>query len=259
MALLTRASFYFGHIVTDSNKYINFNEGSGELTATLSVGNYSLSQYVLEVQRAMRAVGALDYLVLVNRTTRIVTISAASNFSLLITSGTQVAQSAFSMLGFTGADVTGASTYSGSLVSGSKYTPQFPFVDYVPTTDWHEAIDATMHKSGSGKVQVIKYGVQKYMECEIDYITDTNCGVGSMIEANPNGVNDLRSFMSYLTNNGLVEFMPNRDDASVFETFILDKTETSSVGLGFKLKEKLGDGLAGFYSSGRLTFRLIEG
>lgn len=258
MALLTRASFYFGHIVTDSNKYINFIESGGELTAILNVGNYSLSQFVLEVQRAMRDAGALNYIVTVNRTTRIITIQAASNFTILGLTGTQAAQSAFSLMGFPLTDLTGASSYSGSSVSGSKYLPQFPFIDYIPTTDWQEAIDATVNKSGSGKIEVVKYGIQKLMECEIDYVTDTNCGIGSMIESNPNGVNDLRVFLQYLIEKGLVEFMPNRDDASVFETFILEKTDSSSLGIGYKLKEKIGDGLAGFYSTGRLTFRLVD-
>jgi hypothetical protein len=258
MALLTRASFYYGHIVTDSNKYININEGSGELTATLSVGNYSLSQFALEVQKALRDAGALDYIVTINRTTRKITISAASNFSILGATGTQAAQSALSLLGFAASDFTGASSYLGANASGSEYRPQFPFIDYIPTTDWQEAVDATVNKSGSGKIEVVKYGIQKFMECEIDYITDTACGIGSMIESDPSGVSNARALLQYLIEKGLVEFMPDRDQASTFETFILEKTDSNQLGLGYRLREKIGDGLAGFYSTGRLTFRLIE-
>lgn len=257
MALLSRPLFYYGHIVTADNNLINFIESGGELTATLNVGNYSLSGYVLEIQRAMRAAGALDYNVSVDRITRLITIAAASNFTLLAATGTNTDTGAWELMGFTAVDLSAASTYTGTLPSGLEYRPQFPLMDYVPTSNFQQAVDATVNKSGSGKVEVVRYGTEKFMECEIDYATDINCGSGSLIEAASTGVADLRAFMEYLTVKGLAEFLPDRD-AVGFETFILEKTEQNAQGIGFKLKEKLSDGLAGFYSSGRLTFRKIE-
>ena len=92
MSLNTMIKFYFGHNVTSSNSKLDFQEGAGsELTATLNVGDYSLTEYATELQRALNDAGALTFTVTVARATRYVTIAATGAFTLLAATGTNIA------------------------------------------------------------------------------------------------------------------------------------------------------------------------
>jgi len=51
--------------------------------------------------------------------------------------------------------------------------------------------------------------------------------------------------------------MENEADTSVFESFILESTPADAKGLDFELIETYDRGLAYYYESGRLKFRLI--
>jgi hypothetical protein len=97
MTIETRSKFYYGHTVNEANLYINFDDGSGEVTAQLRAGSYSLTDYVTEVARAMNEVGGQEYTVTVDRSTRLITISASANFSILFLSGTNSSQSAIDL------------------------------------------------------------------------------------------------------------------------------------------------------------------
>ena len=54
MSITTYSQFFYGHTITESNYYLDFNEGSGELTAELNSGSYSLEDFATEVARAMK-------------------------------------------------------------------------------------------------------------------------------------------------------------------------------------------------------------
>lgn len=96
-----------------SNK-INFSEGGPELTATLVTGAYSMSALATQIKTQMDAVGGQVYTVSVS--SNVFTISAPGVFSLLVTSGTNAAASAYSHIGYTGADVSGLTSYAGAEV-----------------------------------------------------------------------------------------------------------------------------------------------
>jgi hypothetical protein len=78
------------------------------------------------------------------------------------------------------------------------------------------------------------------------------------IENNPSGYDDLREFMLYLIQKNKVEFMPNRGEASNYDTFILESTDQSNTGTAFKLKELYTEGLPFHYETGLLKFRRID-
>lgn len=259
MSLTTFSTFYYGHTITDSNQYLDFDEGGDELTATIAIGTYSLEEFAVAVKTALDAAGALTYTVSVNRATRVMTISAGSNFSLLVTSGSHVGVDAYSLLGFTGADQTGASTYSGDSASGSAFTPQFILQDHVSTDDNQGAIDETVNISASGTVvEVIKFGTEKFMECKIRYQTNIAQPSVGPITNNASGISQLRNFMQYLITKAPIEFMPDKDSPSTFQTFILESTGESQNGTAYKLRERYDLGLPGYFDTSLLKFRLIE-
>lgn len=96
-----------------TNNKLNFSEGGGELTATITSGEYTLAALAAAIKTAMDAAGG-TYTVSV--TSDKFTITSTSAFSLLIASGTNLLTSVFSHIGFTGGDVTGLLTYSGATV-----------------------------------------------------------------------------------------------------------------------------------------------
>jgi hypothetical protein len=256
MALNTYSKFYFGWTVTESSKYIDFNEGASELSAELQVGSYNSSSLATEIKRAMEEAGALTYTVSFNRSTRKFTISAGSNFALLTTTGSHLGALAFDLIGYTGADKTVASSYVADAISGGSYSPQFKLQSYISSEHLRRAIDVSVNKTTSGRVEVVSFGQEKFMECEIKFITDI--AQSGPIVNNESGVADYLEFIRFAITKGQVEFMADQSNVDTYEVFILESTEDSSDGTGYRLIEEYDRGLAGYYRSGKLKFRVFE-
>lgn len=254
--ITTESAFYYGFEITANNKFICFDEGGGELIAEMRVGKYTLTSGVNEAIRAMNDAGSLVYSGSLNRSTRLLTISSTANFSLLTTSGTNTL-SAFPVLGFSGADKSGASTYTGSSAIGTSYRPQFRLQSYVDFNDNQQAVDSTVNISANGQVELIRFGVVKLMECNIDFITDIDQGHGGYIRTELTGVSKARTLMEYLVNKGPLEFVPDIENPNTYTNCVLESTPESKDGVNFKLKEKFSSGLIGYYSTGLLTFREV--
>ena len=258
MSLSTLSKFYYGHTVDLTNCYIDFDEGGAELSAQIASGNYTLTEYLTAVKVALDAVGALTYSVSVNRSTRIITISSTSNFTLRRNTGSHSSNNAWAMLGFTTvANSTGASTYAGTLESGSVYIPQALLTEHIPSENWLEKNDASVNESASGIVQVIYFGDTRFIQFNIRFATDrTISSLQTQIETQASGVANLRTFMDYLVSKYKFEFMPDRSTTSTYYKVILEKTEESKNGVSYKLKELKNT--SGYYETGRLILRVIS-
>ena len=254
MSDLKYSVFYYGHTITSENFSLDFDEGSGEIQASLSIGDYGLTELLVEVKTQMDAVGGQPYTVAVDRDTRIVTISASSNFDLLVDSGSRVGTSVFGLLGFT-TDQTGANTYKAALPSGSAYFLQYPLQNYVSFDDWKESIDPSVSKSSAGNVQTVSFGVSQFMEGDFKFINDYNQPKVSPLESNPTGVQDVRTFLDFAIQKRKLEFLYDRSQVGVFTTCILESSPESSSGTAYKLKENRK--AAGFFDTGALTFRKV--
>lgn len=259
MSISTFSTFYYGHNVTTSNHKINFDEGSGELTATITLGAYSLTDFVTAVQTAMNAAGTYTYTVSVNRSTRIITIATSDgNFSLLASTGSNIASGAWSLMGFDATDVSGSMSYDGDNASGSAYSPQFKLQDYVSTNEWKSASSATVNKTTSGRVEVIKFGDEEFFEANIKYVTDISQPNNTLIKNNASGLSDLNTFMQYIINKRTIEFIPDIDTPATFEKVLLESAPGFSDGTGYKLRELYARGLPGYYETGTLVFRVVS-
>lgn len=259
MALSTYSKFYYGWKITVANQFLDFNDGTGNKTAVLTVGYYSAIEMITEIKKQMDAVStALDFTVSFDRVTRKITISSTSNFTLKITSGANALQSVFGLIGFVGADKTGSTGYVGDNVTGIEYKPQSKIQSYIPTSKNRKAIDGVINKSASGKIEVIKFGNERFMTCEIVFITDILQEFGSIIKTNDNAVQEFIDFIEWCTDKGTVEFMENENAPENFEILLLESTPVSESGLDYELKEMFDVGLAGYYNSGLLKFKLIE-
>ena len=255
MGLETKSKFYYGYTVDSNNNKIDFNEGGGELTGTLSFGDYSMTDFASELSVALNDAGGQTYTVSVDRDTRAITISASLNFDLLISSGTNSGTSVYTTAGFTGADQTSTNSYTGS-ATGSEYKPQFLLDQYVPSENNKERLFSTRKESASGKVEVVSFGTVSNVTMNITFITDINQGTNGAIETDLSGVSNARLFLDHITEVKPVEFMPDRDTTSTFEKLILLSTPQSKDGTNYELKELFSKGLANYYETGKLLFRV---
>jgi hypothetical protein len=263
LAIDTFSSFYYlSDEITVSNQNLNFDEGGGELLAQISVGQYTPTELVLAIKTALEAASTLpqEYTVSFNRTTRKLTISAAANFDLLISSGSQVGTSPWVLLGFTGgADLTATNTYTGQSELGSIYTPQFKLQDYVAPGFNKEQIDPSVNESASGKLEVLNFGTRSFIEMRIPFVTNelalADC---RYILPDASGVQNTLTFLEFLITKSACEFNPDKDTPGNFETVILERTSASGSGTGFKLRERVRDNIRDVYDTGLLRFRLKE-
>lgn len=250
--LSTMSKWYYGHYIDQTNNILPFNDGTAKV-ATLKVGDYSLTEFVTEVARALNAASSLTFTTSVDRSTRLITITGSSNFELSIASGASA--NPFSLIGFTGIDRTGASTYTGNIASGSEFKPQLKLQKFIDFGDNQVASYSNVAKSANGTVEVVSFGTDDFMTCEVAYQTNNNT-TGSAIEYQASGLDNLRTFLQYATQKRKMEFIPDRDTAGTYTKCILESTNASGDGTGYRLNEYLGR-MPGFFSSGTLKFRKV--
>lgn len=256
MAIFTKPVFYYIEPIGFNNRFLDINEGATDLVATLLPSGYSPTELASQVQRQLNLTGTQFYTVTFNRVDRTYTISAPSNFDLLVSTGDNAGLSAYETLGFL-TDQTGANTYTGNQV-GSEYIPQFPLQDFRGFEDNEEGLDASVNEAASGVVEVITYGRRRFMSFNIKYIKDGQPCSDSIYGNDPNAVQNARDFLSFCINKSRLEFMKDENDRNAFETVLLESTRASSKGTGYELRELYNEGLIGYYETGRIEFRKIE-
>lgn len=259
MSLKTLSKFYYGHQVTQKNRYISFSEGGPEITAELRPGSYTLSKYAIEVARAMTEVGGQDYLPILDRATRKITISAENNFELLCFTGTTSGATALTMIGFNMTeDKSGSNSYESDNGSGMVFSPQLLLQDYVPFENKQGFTGTTVNKSAYS-TEIISIGRQRFMKCNVKYQTNKPIGNNTgRYEQDDEGLENLRSFMLAVTEAQKIEFMPDRDNVDNYYNCIIESTAGSKNGTEFEIQETFNEKLPDFYHSGLMTFREIK-
>lgn len=257
MTIKTNCIFYYGHTIDDTNSNLDFKEGGGpEITATLDIGDYTFEEFAAEIEKALNAASTLPqvYTVVANRATQRIEVSSTGTFSLLVSSGSHLGTSCWDLMGFTGSDRTGASSYKGDSQSGSSYIPAFLLQEYVDPENQEGFISPAVNLSASGQVEVIKFGTENFLNANITMVSDIPQD-NRVIRTDLNGVANLRTFMRYLITKAKIEFMPDIGDRDTFEKLLLESTPESETGTAFLLKELTDRGLAGYYETGQLKFR----
>jgi hypothetical protein len=252
--IITRSRFFYGHTIGFDNYTLDFSEGAGpELQANLTIGDYTLTEFAAEVGRALTEMGSQNYTVSINRTTRLLTISAPSAFTLKPVSGTRNSISAYPLMGYN-VDATGTSLVA-PLASGYEYQTQYPVDNYDAEADGQIKEGASVQVSTLGVTQLISFADGARITLNIRLITDepgVNCQKG--FYENLNGRANARDFMKYLITKQKVEFMPDVDTPNVFTKVILESTPENRAGTEFKLKNMR---TPEYYETGTLIFRKV--
>lgn len=257
MAILTNSRFYYGWTVDANNFHMDIDEGGPEIETTIPTRSYFVDDLMSAVEGRLNADSVLNYVVSFNRDTRLVTISADSPFSLLVASGTNLGVDIYPLLGFTGADRTGANTYTGDSVSGLEYLTQFVPQNFRDRLDEVELFDPSVHQSVTGETEVIFFGDRNFFEFELKFITDLQ-GDCRIIRNNPTGVQDARDLLNDAILKRKLEFMPDLGDPSAFFKVIMESTATNRAGTGFVLREMYRQNIVGYFETGRLRFREVD-
>lgn len=260
MSILTTPLFYYVGPVDNTNFNLDFlepNKAGIELNANLNVASYTLEELVAEVSRALNATGQSTYTVTIDRLSRKITISADDIFNLLIATGSSGDSTVFSLIGFTGVDLTGLSSYTGDIV-GTSYEPQFPLQSFVGFKISKESISTKVNESSSGEVEVVTFGTKRTMKFNIKYITNSK---GTNEAYNTCAPKDYEQeaidFMEFITDKNKLEFMIDKADTNTFDKILLEKTPTSKDGSGYELKEMYSQNMVGFFETGTLRFRKL--
>lgn len=253
----TWSKFNYGFQIDTSNNSLNFSEGGPELTAVLESGDYTLGEFAEIVATTLSTIGALDYTATIDRNTNIITLSASGTFSILLATGSNIGISFASLMGFSQVvDLTGAATYTGASAAGFQYYPQFLLQSYVPPEIFKQSADATVNKAASGRVEVIRFGVEQFIEMDIKFITDLPMD-NVVIKNNPSGLQDAIDFLDDITSKAKFEFVPDVDTPSAFYEVILESFPGFQNGAGFKLKELFAQNLPDFYETGVIKLRVV--
>lgn len=256
MALKSLSAFIYGHTIDDSNQFINFSEdGITELAATIEVGSYTLTSFLDAIAVALNDIGDNEYTVSVDRSTRLITISADANFDLLVTTGTQVAISAFQLMGFT-TDRSGSNSYVADVASGLLYEPQTKLYGFVPFENNNSTVQSKVNESSNGDIELVTYGDRKFARFNIKYISDIEGQ--NYITSNPNAVAEANAFMNYIRLKRPFEFITDKTDFNNYYSAILESTPQSGDGTSYELEELYAEGLAFYYQTGIITLRQIE-
>lgn len=256
MALSTYSKFQYGWEITTANRYIDFDDGSVK-SFMIAVDKYSPTELAQELASKFNANSSLDFTVTYDSVTRTFAISASASFELLFLTGTNNAETACAVFGFNKLDLSGDDSYVSDFASGVEYSPQFILQSYMPTSNNRRAIDGIVNKSASGVIEVIKFGNERFMSCEMLFITNIVQDSSSIIRTNKTGVEDFISFIEWCTDKGSVAFFEDENLESS-QDLILESTEKDQKGLDYELKENYDKGLPEYFSSGKLTFRLVE-
>lgn len=254
--ITTLSKFYYGFDITSGNNLLNFNEGGPELLATITIGSYSATDFAQAIESALNAAGALTYTVTFSRTTRLITVAATGSFTLLPATGSNKAFGPWSLMGFS-SDTGSGTSHTGGSVAGSEYVTQFRLQDYISPDDWTQAANATVNKTASGRVEVVRFGSESFMQCNFRYITNITQPSGGPITSDASGLTKFRTFANFLITKAPVEFMPDKDTPGTFTEMILESTPDNKDGVGYKLREQYDRGLVGYYDSGVFVFRVV--
>lgn len=254
----TLALFYYSEAVDTNNFYLDFDEGSGEITAEIEVGSYTFEQLAIAIESALNSISTNTYSVDFLRDERKFEITGSVPFALLIASGSHNGQSVLSLLGFNGLDTSSDTVQISDSQAGSEYLVQFPLQSYVDQEDYQKAVSASINKSASGDIEVVKFGTEKFYEFDIKFITNIDQGNHGPVRTNLTGIQDVRSFLRFATTKSSLEMMLDFKDPDTYVTVLLESTEAEKNGTGYKLKELYTKGLPGYFETGKLTFRLVE-
>lgn len=228
-------------VIDSSNKYIDFTEdGSTEITATLTEDTYTVGELRTEIQKQINAQGDSVYTVTYSPSTRYFTITSSGAggsgvFTLEFATGTNNANSAASVLGYASSDLSGALFYTSTSVAPGAVTLTFT-----------EPIRKPRYmKGGRQKVNVSVSGVN-----EANHLRNDDFFSFLVANIHIDDMGDWESFFdTCYTSRGQFDYYPDKDAS--------DSIALIGVSRNIETLEMLDVGLFGFFKF-RIETRIVK-
>lgn len=258
MAGLIFSKFYGGFNIDQSNYTLPFKETAmgPELSAEIAIGTYTVLDFCTAIASALNTAGTNTYTVTFDRVTRLITISSSAQINILAATGMTAGLSICPDIGIT-VDTGLVASYTGLTPTGYEYRPQFPLQDYMPSSNNAKAVDATVNKSANGIVQVVRFGVERFIKFSIQYANNEPSD-SVIIKYNTNAISELNDFMQDSCDKNYIEFMHDENEPLSYEVILLESTSGDSKGVGYELKEMTSKKLSGYWETGILNYKKIE-
>ena len=251
MALTQKSLYLYNLSVTSSNSSIDFQAASGGpvLFATLTIGNYSLQDLMIEVVRALTAVDPTNiYTTSIDRTfsggtqNRVTITSSSAYFSLLFASGSRTITTAATLLGYTVTDKTGALSYQSQSTAGAALSPALVGYNYIPQ-EMMQKVKGSKNIASSGDLETVTYAVHKFFQVQFKY------------EPQAFVISYWSPLFIWMSMGKPIEFTPDITAPNTVINCTLEKSSYDSNGLGFQMKEMLPD-TPFLYDTGLMVYRV---
>lgn len=252
MALTDKSLFLYGYTVLDTNQNIPFkiSGGGSELTAIVPTADYTLSTLCAAIKTAMQAADpAHVYTVTADRTTssnlqnRVTIATNGSFLSLLFSSGTTASTSIRTLIGFASTDRTGATTYTGTVTTGTSLQPAWWGFNYQSPESYQRNLGNTS-LSAAGLKETVSWSIQRFVTVEFKH------------EAQADMIAYWSPMLIWMVKTKPFEFTPQISSPAVVYSCTLEKSSIDGKGLGFMMKEQLPD-FPFRYTTGAMEFRLL--
>lgn len=250
MALKNASLFLYNYQISATNQFISFATGAGEVppntrTATIPIGFYSLTSLCTAIASALTTADPLHtYTVTANRNVggglqnRITIATTNSYFGIYFATGNP--SNPATLLGFTGADLTGATSYTGTLTSGTVLIPERVAYSYLPPSAMNKNF-GKLNVSASGLKEAIVFSIQQFIQAQFKHIPEANLSNWLLL-------------IQWMIQQRAFEFTP---DITVPNTFYQVTLEEPNQGLELNLTEMLGD-FPFYYQTPLMKFRLVN-
>ncbi len=252
MALKDKSLFLYGFTVDTTNNYLDFlNVSMGaQIHAIIPASHYTLGTLATAIALAMNTADPTNsYTCTVNRTlssnlqNRITIATNGAFLSLLFSSRTFATTSITSLINFGSADLTGATTYTNSLTSGTALQPAWWGNNYTPPQMYQKNI-GDVSISASGVKEGISWSIQQFIQ--VQFKNEPYANILAYWEP----------FIQWIIVQKPFEFTPEIMTPTTVYSVTLEKSPGDSKGLGFMMKEMLPD-FPFTYDTGQLEFRVI--
>lgn len=253
--LKTKSQFFYGCEILENENRLEVVQGSNTYVIDFQAGKYSPEQLANYLSYRLNDVLPSNFEVTFQRQTRVLLFTSDINFSIKIATSSFVGSSIFQNLGLGNTDSPLQLQWFAPNPIGKVFRPQFFLTSYVDSMKNKSLVGATVNETGSGLVEVVRYGRRGFFEFNIQYITNEP-QANDFIETNFRGVDDVIDFMDWAIEKRVVEFMPNRDEVENYHALILESTPQSQQGTAYRLDE-VGNA-DGYYETGRLVWREVK-
>ena len=245
MALTGYSLFLYNYTITANNRYITFNIGGSNLTATLTIGFYSLTSLLIEIESALSTADLTStYTVTANRAiaggtqNRVTIASSAATFNILFFTGNP--SNPATLLGFAATDQTGATSYTGSSSSGTVLLANQYGYSYLPPAYMQKNF-GSVNVSASGLKEAIVFQLQNFIQVQFKIIPDAT----AMSQWSP--------LITWMIQQQQFDFTPS---VSTPNTFYPVTLEDPNGGLQMNLTEMLPD-FPFYFQTPLMKFRVV--